>query len=145
MRSDRRSPLRAWLCAALYLIAGLTGGHGAVLCVGPSGHVAIEAARAGDCSGCEGEAGAGERSSPSEVGDAEPCPCDDIALPGSGIAGPKKHESGRIADGASRPLPSALFAVEGAGGSQVAAERFGRAAAASRIRAALARSVVLRV
>jgi hypothetical protein len=76
--------LGTWLCLVLYVVTGpLIAGRETVLCVGPSGHLAVEIASDSPCSGCGIE---GVTQPTVEVGallvanDGPVCPCIDIPL-----------------------------------------------------------------
>lgn len=77
--------LLAWLCLALVLLTGLTPAQGFVVCIEDDGCVSIEIkAEDANCGGCEWHE---ESDNPVQAAatssDDEPCPCIDLAVPGS--------------------------------------------------------------
>ena len=79
-RTARRLVL--WLCLVGYALTSGVGIHGLVLCLGPSGHVAIELADDEDCNGCvESEPLCDVTQTHFEP--APECPCEDVELPGA--------------------------------------------------------------
>jgi len=77
--------LTAWLCLALVLLTGLTPAQGFVVCIEEDGCVSIEVKAAdASCGGCEGHE---ESDTPVQAtattSDGAPCPCLDLAVPGS--------------------------------------------------------------
>lgn len=80
-------PLRltAWLSLALVFLTGLIPGQGVVVCIEDDGCVSIEMkAVDASCDGCEGheESGPLAQGAPASSEDV-PCPCIDLAIPGS--------------------------------------------------------------
>ena len=102
-----------WLCFAAYLLTGLFGGRGLVLCLGPGGHVALEAQTAVDCGGCvESAPLPGPNASQRVVDESPACPCDDVALSTDELVA-RRSEDSRVNDmlDAALPVAVAAFAI----------------------------------
>lgn len=85
MTSVLVSRLTAWLCLALIFLTGLTPAQGFVLCIEADGCVSVELkATEANCGGCEGhdESEPAVRTAASS-GEADPCQCVDLAVPGT--------------------------------------------------------------
>ena len=77
--------LTAWLCLALMLLTGLTPAQGFVVCIEDDGCVSIEfKSVVASCGGCEGhEASDSPVQTAATSSEEAPCPCIDLAVPGS--------------------------------------------------------------
>lgn len=80
-----RQRITAWLCLALVLLTGMTPAQGFVVCIEADGCVSVEIkAPDATCGGCEGHEAT---NSPVELAapasESVPCPCIDLAVPGS--------------------------------------------------------------
>lgn len=77
--------LTAWLCLALVLLTGLSSTQGFVVCIEDDGCVSIEVKAAdASCGGCEGHVQSDSPvQSAADSTEDVPCPCIDLAVPGS--------------------------------------------------------------
>ncbi len=135
----------AWLWLLAFTAIGVVGAQGLVLCIGPQGHLAVEAKSAGDCGGCLPAAHDSAASeSTSSVDTAPSCPCDDITLPASNVVAAKSGTS-KCVDWKSNatPLVFAHFTSCAAPGFGLCAVE--RSAAAKRAPPSQLRRFVLRV
>ncbi|MCE9595830.1 MAG: hypothetical protein K8S98_16695 [Planctomycetes bacterium] len=140
-----RTHLTAWLCFVAYLLAGVSSVEGLVLCVGPSGHVAIEAAAApGDCGGCALDQERGPSEAPADVERSPECPCDDVQLPSAGRLA-QKSSSNRWADPCLQALPAIPVALDWVDSPRLALRARHRVAEATRASRTRPLSVVLLV
>lgn len=89
------------------LLAGLAPRPGLVLCVGPDGHLAIEAPAAGTCSGCDD--GARDRSDgAATLQSADDCGCIDLALASHGGLVRTSDRTAPAPDAAPASFPPAI-------------------------------------
>lgn len=144
MASHLRTPVTAWLCLIIYLLAGVVGVQGAVICFGPGGHVAIEAFAAGDCTGCDSEAATGIEASTEQLAQLPVCPCSDIVLPGAGVLA-QKLDSKTASSGVLRSLPASALWLQPIWSSHFGFRAADSIADARRVSSARSRSVVLLV
>ena len=79
MKQLGASRLVTWLCLAAYLLGGAFYGKGLVLCVEPDGCIALEAAHASACVGCDDAHAPPSRER--EAQGSPRCGCVDITIP----------------------------------------------------------------